>query len=92
MRKAGDAEIDTAEQSAIKLLSQQQTSSAIVVTDHRPANGSAQAPNLVRIPSQNIPEGSNVADQVTSRENGDAIKVESEVENIVESNSGGAKK
>lgn len=39
IKKAEDAEIDTAEQSAIKVRAQQQTSNALVVTDLRPANG-----------------------------------------------------
>jgi AP-2 complex subunit alpha len=36
LKKAEDAEVDTAEQSAIKLRSQQQTSNALVVSDHPP--------------------------------------------------------
>lgn len=59
MKKAEDAEVDTAEQSAIKLRSQQQTSSAIVVADQPPVNGSVPASNhltLVKMPSQNITE------------------------------------
>jgi AP-2 complex subunit alpha len=59
LKKAEDAEVDTAEQSAIKLRSQQQTSSALVLADHPPVNGSAPAANhltLVKIPSQNIAE------------------------------------
>ncbi|XP_020581608.1 AP-2 complex subunit alpha-1-like [Phalaenopsis equestris] len=56
LRKAEDVEADTAEQSAIKLRSQQQTSSALVVTDQLPANGSIPVGqlNLVKIPSQNM--------------------------------------
>jgi AP-2 complex subunit alpha len=57
LKKAEDAEVDTAEQSAIKLRSQQQTSSALVVADQPPANGSAPVTNhltLVKMPSQTI--------------------------------------
>ncbi|GAB4859714.1 hypothetical protein Ancab_011194 [Ancistrocladus abbreviatus] len=39
IKKAEDAEIDTAEQSAIKLRAQQQNSNALVVSDQQPANG-----------------------------------------------------
>ena len=56
LKKAEDTEVDTAEQSAIKLRSQQQTSNALVVTDQRPTNGSlpVQQLNLVQMPSQNV--------------------------------------
>ncbi|GLJ54559.1 hypothetical protein SUGI_1171840 [Cryptomeria japonica] len=40
LRRAEDTEVDTAELSATKLRVQQQMSSAIVVSDQRPANGS----------------------------------------------------
>lgn len=39
IKKAEDAEGDTAEQSALKLRAQQQPSNALVVTDQRPSNG-----------------------------------------------------
>lgn len=54
IKKAEDTEIDTAEQSAIKLRAQQQTSNALVVTDQRTANGTPPANQqlgLVKIPS-----------------------------------------
>ncbi|KAF2300727.1 hypothetical protein GH714_015364 [Hevea brasiliensis] len=57
IKKAEDAEIDTAEQSAIKLRAQQQTSNALVVTDQCYANGPppivpAVGPlTLVKVPS-----------------------------------------
>lgn len=54
IKKAEDTEIDTAEQSAIKLRAQQQTSNALVVTDQRPANGTPLANHqlgLVKIPT-----------------------------------------
>ncbi|RCV46929.1 hypothetical protein SETIT_9G570600v2 [Setaria italica] len=57
LKKAEDAEVDTAEQSAIKLRSQQQTSSALVVADQPSANGSTPAANhltLVKMPSQTV--------------------------------------
>ncbi|KAK8965618.1 AP-2 complex subunit alpha-2 [Platanthera guangdongensis] len=56
LRKAEDIEADTAEQSAIKLRSQQQTSNALVVTDQIPVNGSPPVGQLklVKIPSQNM--------------------------------------
>ncbi|XP_074312461.1 AP-2 complex subunit alpha-1-like isoform X1 [Silene latifolia] len=53
IKKAEDTEVDTAEQSAIKLRAQQQTSSALVVTDQQPANGTPPVGplTLVKIPS-----------------------------------------
>lgn len=57
IKKAEDAEVDTAEQSAIKLRAQQlQTSSALVVADQPTANGTPQPVgqlNLVTVPSMN---------------------------------------
>ncbi|KMT01804.1 hypothetical protein BVRB_9g210860 [Beta vulgaris subsp. vulgaris] len=53
IKKAEDAEIDAAEQSAIKLRAQQQTSNALVVTDQQPANGTPPVGplTLVKMPS-----------------------------------------
>ncbi|KAG9444446.1 hypothetical protein H6P81_015786 [Aristolochia fimbriata] len=57
LRKAEDPEIDTAEQSALKLRAQQQQqqqpSNALVVTDQRPVNGAIHASSLslVKVPS-----------------------------------------
>ena len=53
IKKAEDTEVDTAEQSAIKLRALQQTSNALVVTDQRPANGAPSVGqlSLVKIPS-----------------------------------------
>ncbi|RWW72968.1 hypothetical protein BHE74_00019187 [Ensete ventricosum] len=70
LKKAEDAEVDTAEQSAIKIRSQQQTSNALVVTDQRPANGSMPVSQLglVRMPSQNMEAGTQ--GQASSREQG----------------------
>uniref|UniRef100_A0A1D1XEC3 AP-2 complex subunit alpha n=2 Tax=Anthurium amnicola TaxID=1678845 RepID=A0A1D1XEC3_9ARAE len=58
LKKAEDTEVDTAEQSAIKIRAQQQTSNALVVTDPHPANGKLPTIqgqlSLVKIPSQNM--------------------------------------
>ena len=53
LKKAEDTEADTAEQSAIKLRAQQQTSNALVVTDQHPANGYPPVSQLglVKVPS-----------------------------------------
>ncbi|KAJ4979568.1 hypothetical protein NE237_010348 [Protea cynaroides] len=65
LKKAEDTEIDTAEQSAIKLRTQQQTSNALVVTDQRPANGSLPVGqlSLVKMPSISSTAGANAIDQ-----------------------------
>ncbi|CAL4928646.1 unnamed protein product [Urochloa decumbens] len=95
LKKAEDAEVDTAEQSAIKLRSQQQTSSALVVADHPSANGSAPAANhltLVKMPSQtvsDIQESTPTYEEAPNppveapKENG-PVGVESKVTNITE--------
>ncbi|PIN00985.1 Vesicle coat complex AP-2, alpha subunit [Handroanthus impetiginosus] len=71
LRKAEDAEADTAEQSAIKLRAQQQTSSALVLTDQRPANGS---PSVSQLGPVKVPNMSNVnqspAEQELTHANG----------------------
>ncbi|KAL9261394.1 AP-2 complex subunit alpha-2-like protein [Drosera capensis] len=56
LKKAEDAEVDTAELSAIKLRAQQQTSNALVVTDQPPANGTSPVGpvgplTMVKVPS-----------------------------------------
>lgn len=53
IKKAEDTDVDTAEQSALKLRAQQQVSNALVVTDQHPANGTPSAGQLtlVKIPS-----------------------------------------
>ncbi|XP_020703609.1 AP-2 complex subunit alpha-2 [Dendrobium catenatum] len=78
LRKAEDIDADTAEQSAIKLRSQQQTSNALVVTDQLPANGSHSVGQLklVKIPSQNM-EASSV-DQGRTEVYGAVSKVDPE--------------
>ncbi|XVF19796.1 hypothetical protein REPUB_Repub11eG0141700 [Reevesia pubescens] len=81
LKKAEDSEVDTAEQSAIKLRAQQQTSNALVVTDQRPANG-APPPvpvgqlSLVKVPSMISTEDHNSTDQALSQENGTLSKVD----------------
>ncbi|PUZ43220.1 hypothetical protein GQ55_9G644900 [Panicum hallii var. hallii] len=97
LKKAEDAEVDTAEQSAIKLRSQQQTSSALVVADHPSANGSAPAANhltLVKMPSQtvsDIQESSATYEEAPNppveapKENG-PVEVESNATNVTDIN------
>lgn len=97
LKKAEDAEVDTAEQSAIKLRSQQQTSSALVVAEHPSANGSVAPANhltLVKVPSQtvsDIPESSATHEEAPNpaveapKENG-PVEVESKATDISEIN------
>ncbi|XWS28631.1 hypothetical protein CRYUN_Cryun25bG0087400 [Craigia yunnanensis] len=81
IKKAEDGEVDTAEQSAIKLRAQQQASNALVVTDQHPANG-APPPvyvgqlSLVKVPSMISTEDSNSTYQASSQENGTLSKVD----------------
>lgn len=97
LKKAEDAEIDTAEQSAIKLRNQQQTSTALVVADHPPSNGSAPANHLtlVKMPSQNVPEiqesGATYEEAPKPpieppKENGAPVELESKATNVPEIN------
>ncbi|CAI0452668.1 unnamed protein product [Linum tenue] len=77
IRKAEDAEVDTAEQSAIKLRAQQQMSTALVVTDQRPPNGMPAQPSigplsLVKVPSETV--DSNPGDQGLTHPNGVVYK------------------
>ncbi|KAI4322360.1 hypothetical protein L6164_022063 [Bauhinia variegata] len=80
IKKAEDTEIDTAEQSALKLRAQQQsqTSNALVVTDQRPANGTPPVSqlSLVKIPSMSSNADHNTEDQRLSQENGALSKVD----------------
>lgn len=79
LRRAEDAEIDTAEQSAIKLRAQQQTSNALVLTDQRPPdNGSVPVGQLalVKVPSMSHSTDASLADQGLAQENGTLSKVE----------------
>ncbi|XP_010243374.1 PREDICTED: AP-2 complex subunit alpha-1-like [Nelumbo nucifera] len=74
LKKAEDTELDTAEQSAIKLRAQQQqqASNALVVTDQRPANGSLPVGqlSLVKMPSMSINVDADVAGQGLTNTNG----------------------
>ncbi|KAI4304718.1 hypothetical protein MLD38_040193 [Melastoma candidum] len=72
IKKAEDIESDTAEQSAIKLRSQQQASNALVMTDQRPANGTPPAAplSLVKIPSMENKEEQHSEDRGLNQENG----------------------
>ncbi|GMY15898.1 AP-2 complex subunit alpha-1-like [Fagus crenata] len=72
IKKAEDTEVDTAEQSAIKLRSQQHPSNALVVTDQRPANGTPPVTqlSLVKVPSMSSNVDHNAAEQGLSPENG----------------------
>ncbi|CAN6452637.1 unnamed protein product [Victoria cruziana] len=74
LKKAEDAEADTAEQSAIKLRTQQQTSNALVVTDVRPANGSATY-GPVKIPANHNTETALVVQEV-AQPNGTTAKLD----------------
>ncbi|XP_023908363.1 AP-2 complex subunit alpha-1 [Quercus suber] len=78
IKKAEDIEVDTAEQSAIKLRALQQTSNALVVTDQRPANGTPPVTqlSLVKVPSTSSNVDHHVADQGLSQENGTLTTVD----------------
>lgn len=54
IKKAEDTEADTAEQSAIKLRAQQQSSNALVLTDQRPVNGTPSSSQLTLVKVPNI--------------------------------------
>ncbi|KAK3004405.1 hypothetical protein RJ639_018564, partial [Escallonia herrerae] len=71
IKKAEDTEADTAEQSAIKLRAQQQSSNALVVTDQSPANGTPPVSqlSLVKMPSMSS-ENHNTAEQGVTQANG----------------------
>ncbi|XP_058187308.1 AP-2 complex subunit alpha-1-like [Rhododendron vialii] len=71
LKKAENTEADTAEQSALKIRAMQQSSNALVVTDHHPANGTPPVSQLamVKIPSISSVDH-NTTDQVVTPENG----------------------
>ncbi|KAL1817030.1 hypothetical protein DCAR_0521449 [Daucus carota subsp. sativus] len=77
IKKAEDTEADTAEQSAIKLRAQQQTSNALTVTDQPIGNGVPPEAQLgpVKMPSMSN-EGHSTADQVLTRSNGSATNLQ----------------
>ncbi|GAV89809.1 Adaptin_N domain-containing protein/Alpha_adaptin_C domain-containing protein/Alpha_adaptinC2 domain-containing protein [Cephalotus follicularis] len=72
IKKAEDTETDAAEQSAIRLRAQQQTSNALVVTDQRPANGTPPVTqlSLVKVPSMASNADHNSRDQGLTEANG----------------------
>ncbi|XP_004241300.1 AP-2 complex subunit alpha-1-like [Solanum lycopersicum] len=71
IKKAEDTEADTAEQSAIRLRTQQQTSNALAVTDQPSANGTPPVSHLglVKVPSMTNADR-NLADQRASEPDG----------------------
>ncbi|XP_073023712.1 AP-2 complex subunit alpha-1-like isoform X2 [Primulina eburnea] len=79
IKKAEDSEADTAEQSAIKLRTQQQTSNALVVTDQLPANGTQPVGHLgiVKLPSMSNSDD-NTSEQGITRENGILTVIDSQ--------------
>ncbi|KAL2337552.1 hypothetical protein Fmac_011998 [Flemingia macrophylla] len=82
IKKAEDTEVDTAEQSAIKLRAQQQsqTSNALVVTEQSHANGTPSVGqlSLVKMPSMSSHVDGNSADPRLSPENGTLTVVDSQ--------------
>ncbi|GMJ10756.1 alpha-adaptin [Hibiscus trionum] len=81
IKRAEYSEADTAEQSAIKLRAQQQTSNALVVTDQHPANGeTSPVPvgqlSLVKVPRMITTENDTSTDQALSQQNGALSKVD----------------
>ncbi|KAH7688704.1 Clathrin adaptor alpha/beta/gamma-adaptin appendage Ig-like subdomain-containing protein [Dioscorea alata] len=78
LKKAEDTEVDSVEQSAIKLHSQQQVSNALVVTDQHPPSASVPVsqPGPVKVPSQNL-EGSS-PDQGMAKVNGTVDKIDAQ--------------
>ncbi|TYJ20619.1 hypothetical protein E1A91_A08G007700v1 [Gossypium mustelinum] len=81
IKKAEDAEGDTAEQSALKLRAQQQPSNALVVTDQRPSNGEPPPVfvgqlSVVRAPNMNNTEDHYSTELVLSQENGNLSQVD----------------
>ncbi|KAJ6346346.1 hypothetical protein OIU78_008893 [Salix suchowensis] len=78
IKKAEVAEVDTAEQSAIKLRAQQHMTNALVVTDQHSSNGTPQSVgqlSLVKIPSISGDEHTS-ADQELSQANGTLATVD----------------
>ncbi|XP_019436300.1 PREDICTED: AP-2 complex subunit alpha-1-like isoform X2 [Lupinus angustifolius] len=81
IRKAEDTEVDTAEQSAIKLRAQQQSqaSNALAVTDQSYGNGTPTVSHLspVKLPSTSSKVDNSLADQRLYQENGTLNKEDS---------------
>lgn len=79
IKKAEDVEVDTAEQSAIKLRAQQQqTSTALVVADQSSANGTSPVNQLglVKVPSMSSSVDHNSTDPGMAQPNGTLTKVD----------------
>ncbi|MBA0795161.1 hypothetical protein Gohar_006060, partial [Gossypium harknessii] len=81
IKKAEDAEADTAEQSALKLRAQQQPSNALVVTDQHPSNGEPLPVfvgqlSVVKAPNTNNTEDHYSTEPVLSQENGNLSQVD----------------
>ncbi|XP_077241206.1 AP-2 complex subunit alpha-1-like [Tasmannia lanceolata] len=80
LKKAEDTEVDTAEQSAIKLRTQQQTSNALTVTDQPPVNGSVPVSQLtlVKMPSTTYNKDANFVEQGLTQANGTSSRLDSQ--------------
>ncbi|MBA0609825.1 hypothetical protein Godav_010759, partial [Gossypium davidsonii] len=81
IKKAEDAEADTAEQSALKLRAQQQPSNALVVTDQHPSNGEPPPVfvgqlSVVKAPNMNNTKDHYSTEHVLSQENGNLSQVD----------------
>ncbi|KAE8646898.1 AP-2 complex subunit alpha-1 [Cucumis sativus] len=77
IKKAEDTEADTAEQSAIKLRAQQQSSNALVLTDQRPVNGTPTSSQLTLVKVPNMSSYPDSTDHELSQTNGTLSKVDS---------------
>ncbi|XP_038901489.1 AP-2 complex subunit alpha-1-like [Benincasa hispida] len=77
IKKAEDTEADTAEQSAIKLRAQQQSSNALVLTDQRPVNGTPSSSQLTLVKVPNTSSYPDSTDRELSQTNGTLSKVDS---------------
>ncbi|KAG7010683.1 AP-2 complex subunit alpha-2 [Cucurbita argyrosperma subsp. argyrosperma] len=77
IKKAEDTEADTAEQSAIKLRAQQQSSNVLVLTDQRPVNETPSSSQLTLVKMPNIGSYPDSTDQEVSHTNGTLNKVDS---------------
>lgn len=77
IKKAEDTEADTAEQSAIKLRAQQQSSNALVLTDQRPVNGTPSSSQLTLVKVPNTSSYPDSTDQELSQNNGTLSKIDS---------------
>ncbi|CAN0900448.1 AP-2 complex subunit alpha-2 [Linum grandiflorum] len=85
IRKAEDTEVDTAEQSAVKLRAQQM-SSALVVADQRPANGTPSPPSvghlsLVKVPSETV--DANPVNPVLTQPSGTVYKEDPQPQDLI---------